>query len=103
MADPPFEAGFVLWVSLSRASRKRDARAGHSAHSASLHHYPAQSNRAGYPPVRKAILRLVLQPELGRSSSFPMALSGSLLMLAAPARPGAGGLEVNRPGPDQVP
>src|SRR3954453_1420599 len=29
--------------------------------------------------------RLILQPELGRSSSFPMALSGSLLMLAAPA------------------
>jgi hypothetical protein len=49
------------------------------------------------------VVGLVLQPELGRSSSFPMALSGSLLMLAAPARPGAGGLEVNRPGPDQVP
>src|SRR5215210_7655040 len=56
MADPPFEAGFALWVSLSRASRKRDARTGHSAHSASLHQYPAQSNRAGYPLVRKAIL-----------------------------------------------
>jgi hypothetical protein len=58
MADPPFEAGFALWVSLSRASRKRDARTGHSAHTASLHQYPAQSNRAGYPLVRKAILRL---------------------------------------------
>src|SRR6478672_4394173 len=57
-ADPPSEAGFALWVSLSRASRKRDARTGHSAHTASLHQYPAQSNRASYPLVRKAILHL---------------------------------------------
>src|SRR3954466_8848499 len=49
---------FALWVSLSRASRKRDARTGYSAHPASLHQYPAQSNRAGYPLVRKAILHL---------------------------------------------
>ena len=58
MADPPFEAGFCfMGVSLA-ASRKRDARTGHSAHSASLHQYPAQSNRAGYAPVRTAILHL---------------------------------------------
>ena len=42
---------------LSRASRKRDARTGHSAHHARLHQYP-QSNRAGYPLARKAILHL---------------------------------------------
>ena len=46
---------------------------------------------------------LVLQPELRRSSPFPMALAGSLLMAAAPARPEAGGLAVRRLGPDQVP
>src|SRR5256885_11510230 len=46
---------------------------------------------------------LVLQPELGRSSPFPMAFAGSLLMPAAPARPEVGGLAVRRPGPDQVP
>src|SRR3954452_8561423 len=48
-------------------------------------------------------LPLVLQPGFIGSSSFPMALSGSLLMPAAPARPETGGLGVNRPGPDQVP
>ena len=53
-----FQAGFCFMGSGSRASRKRDARAGHSAHPASLHQYPAQSNRAGYPLVRKAILHL---------------------------------------------
>src|SRR4051812_30477685 len=58
MADPPFEAGFALWVSLSRASRKRDARTGHSAHTASLPHNRQPSNRAGYPLARKAILHL---------------------------------------------
>lgn len=46
---------------------------------------------------------LVLQPELGRSSPFPMAFAGPLLMPAAPARPEAGGLAVRRLGPDQVP
>src|SRR3954468_1318831 len=53
-----FRRGFALWVSLSRASRKRDARTGHSAHSASLHQEIAQSNRAGHPLVWKAILHL---------------------------------------------
>jgi len=47
--------------------------------------------------------RLVLQPELRRSSPFPMAFAGSLLMPAAPARPEVGGLAVRRLGPDQVP
>src|SRR3569833_2033362 len=46
---------------------------------------------------------LVLQPELGRSSSFPLALAGPLLMPAAPARPEAGGLAVRRRGPGPVP
>jgi len=46
---------------------------------------------------------LVLQPGLVRSSSFPMASAGSLLMAATPARPGACGLGVRRPGPDQQP
>src|SRR3954454_5817856 len=46
---------------------------------------------------------LVLQPELGRSSPFPMAFAGPLLMPAAPVRPEAGGLTVRRLGPDQVP
>src|SRR3954465_4258914 len=58
MADPPFEAGFAFWVSLSRGSRKRDARTGNSAHHDRLHQEPAQSNRAGYPLARKAILHL---------------------------------------------
>ena len=48
-------------------------------------------------------LWLVLQPELRRSSPFPMAFAGSLLMPAAPARPEVGGLAVRRLGPDQVP
>ena len=39
----------------------------------------------------------------GRSTSFPMALAGTLLMPATPARPGACGLGVRRPGPDQMP
>src|SRR4051794_30992787 len=54
-------------------------------------------------PTAVALLWLVLQPELGRSSPFPMALSGPLLMPAAPARPEAGGIAVWRLGPDQVP
>src|SRR3954453_17983005 len=70
MADPPFEAGFALWVSLSRASRKRDARTGHFAPPGSLPQYPAQSNRAGYPLVRKAILHL-------DAAARPMAFSES--------------------------
>src|ERR671915_105343 len=52
---------------------------------------------------RRPWARLVLQPELRRSSPFPMTLAGSLLMAAAPARPEAGGLAVRRLGPDQVP
>src|SRR4051812_31970791 len=52
---------------------------------------------------RLAAWLLLLQPELGRSSPFPMALAGPLLMPAAPARPEAGGLAVRRLGPDQVP
>ena len=47
--------------------------------------------------------RLVLQPGLVRSSSFPMASASSLLVAATPARPGACGLGVRRPGPDQQP
>src|SRR3954467_8367603 len=58
MADPPFEAGFALWVALSGASRKRDARAGHSAHTASLPHNRQPSNRPRYPLAQKAILHL---------------------------------------------
>src|SRR3954471_20672036 len=67
----PFLPGAVLFlVSLSRASRKRGARGGFSAHSGSLHQYPAQSNRAGYPLVRKAILHL-------DAAARPMAFSES--------------------------
>src|SRR5690348_14736464 len=57
-ADPPSQAGFCFMGSGVAASRKRDARTGHSAHSASLHQYLAQSNPAGYPLERKAILHL---------------------------------------------
>src|SRR4051812_16992263 len=46
---------------------------------------------------------LVLQPGFKGSSSFPMALAGSLLVVAAPARPGTRGLTIRRLGPDQMP
>ena len=46
---------------------------------------------------------LVLQPGLRWSSSFPMAFPGSLLVAAAPVRPGVCGLVVRWPGPDQMP
>jgi hypothetical protein len=47
--------------------------------------------------------RIVLQPDFGRSTSFPMAFPGPLLVPAAPARPGAGSRMVRRSAPDQVP
>ena len=58
-----------MGVSLA-ASRKRDAHTGHSAHSASLPQYPAQSNRAGYPLVWKGGVRL-------DDTAYPMAFSES--------------------------
>src|SRR4051794_37314214 len=84
-----------MGVSLA-ASRKRDARTGHSAHSASLHQYPAQSNRASYPLVRKAILHL-------DDTARPMAFSES-----EQSKNGAGGMvplyaaRVQDLGPDDV-
>ena len=51
--------GFCYFrVLVSRPRANRDQRTGHSAHPASLHQYPAQSNRAGYALVWKAILHL---------------------------------------------
>ena len=55
---------------MSRPRVNRDARTGHSAHVASLHQYPAQSNRVSYPLVRKAILHL-------DDTADPMAFSES--------------------------
>src|SRR3954468_17096695 len=46
---------------------------------------------------------LLLQPDFGRSTSFPMAFPGPLLVPAAPARPGARSRMVRRSAPDQVP
>ena len=57
-ADPPSEAGFAFQGFGIAASRKSGPHADHSARPASLHQYPAQSNRAGYPLVRKGILHL---------------------------------------------
>ena len=65
---PAFRGGFLLYGFWCRGPRvNRDQRTGHSAHSASLHQYPAQSNRAGYPLVRKAILHL---DEIAGSMAF---------------------------------
>src|SRR5215213_9550568 len=46
---------------------------------------------------------LVLQPGFKGSSPFPVVFPGPLLVAAAPARPGAGGLMIRRSGPDQMP
>ena len=46
---------------------------------------------------------LILQPGFRRGTSFPVALPGSLLVPAAPARPGARGRGVRRSSPDQMP
>jgi hypothetical protein len=63
----------------------------------------AAQNGPILPPFPVSLGVLILQPGLVRSSSFPMASAGSLLMAATPARPGACGLGVRRPGPDQMP
>src|SRR3954468_7588265 len=84
-----------MGVSLA-ASRKRDARTGHSAHPASLHQYPARSNRADYPLARKAILHL-------DALAGPMVFSES-----EQSKNGAGGMvplypaRVQDLGPDDV-
>src|SRR4051812_29059975 len=52
---------------------------------------------------RSALAGLILQPDFGRSTSFPMAFPGLLLVPAAPARPGARSRMVRRLAPDQVP
>jgi hypothetical protein len=49
---------FALWVLVWRPRVKGAVRAADSARPASLHQYPAQSNPAGYPLVRKAVLHL---------------------------------------------
>ena len=65
---------------------------------------PLRLNLHSAPRPRRAdATRLVLQPGLGGSSSFPVALAGSLLVAAAPARPGARGFAIRRPGPDRMP
>src|SRR4051794_30613564 len=46
---------------------------------------------------------LVLQPGLRGSSSFSVALAGSLLVAASPARPSAPGFAIRRLSPDQMP
>src|SRR5947209_6712395 len=57
-ADPPFPGGFSRYGFWVVASRKRDARTGHSAHSASLPHNRQPINQLGYGLVRKGILHL---------------------------------------------
>jgi hypothetical protein len=54
-----------------------------------------------HPDIFKAAL--VLQPCFKGSSPFPVAFPGPLLVAAAPARPGAGGLMIRWSGPDQMP
>src|SRR4051812_25652474 len=54
--QPAFQGGFCYFGFWVRGLR--DVHTDHSAHRASLHQYPAQSNRAGYALVRKAILHL---------------------------------------------
>src|SRR5215213_10497094 len=53
--------------------------------------------------VEAIVAGLILQPVFLASSSFPMALAGSLLVPAAPVRPGARRLAIRWPGPDQTP
>ena len=77
--------------------------------SARYYSRPWPANGAGTP--QSGLIRdqacpvsaLVLQPGLRWSSSFPMAFPGSLLVAAAPVRPGVCGLVVRWPGPDQMP
>jgi hypothetical protein len=75
-----------FWGLGSRASRKRDAHADYSAHSASLHQYPAQSNRAGYALVRTAILHLddvAASTAFSESEQSKNGAAGMVLLYAA--------------------
>src|SRR4051794_20870161 len=71
--------------------------------SAAIREFAQAAEEIGYQDLAAPDHVLVLQPGFKGSSSFPMALAGSLLMPAAPARPGARGLTIRRLGPDQMP